>query len=177
MKTIAKMIAVSALALTAPMAANAVTINATGVNALTAPESYDFGDVLTAGGTLSYALRAFENLSIGGFIIGGTDSAPNNLVNVLFGIGTADKGYDQIFSGTFGEFAEAGIMGGAYAEGTTFSIEFVSNASADVSVSGNFETTEGLGNTVVPVPAAGFLLGGVIAAGAVASRRKAKKAA
>ena len=167
-------IAAAVLAVAAPVAANAIPVDSTN----NAGNGFDFAAVLSSGSTVTYDFEVGDFVFIDDLIFGGSDNAVGNLMNVMFGVnGDITNMFTVVGNGT-GENASGRIdLNQFFNAGDTFSVAFDSAADRNVSVTLNFDTVRGDSVNPIPVPAAGVLLGGVMAAGAFASRRRSKKAA
>lgn len=174
---------VAAAAITvAPIAAQAVTVNVdldsdgtTQFSTLGTPNNQS---VFTAGEVLSLV---FTNTSAAAVsvtrdisVVGVDNVASNAVADISFGLnGASDTTFATFAAGGTG-IGTGSLSGGfSVGAGESFTIDFTSTSLGDIMVAGAINTSDA--NTVIPVPATGVLLGGVMAAGAFAARRKSKQ--
>jgi hypothetical protein len=173
-----KLMAAAAIAVVAPMAAGAAVIPDD--RGITGGAFYDFGGFLPGFASETYTFTADEDLFVSGISFSGTDDAPSTLEALMFSVNGIMKSFDSIGGGDgsagFGGF---GSLNGDFnvASGSTINFGFSSSSPNQAGIAFSFRTGDGFSQTPIPVPAAGVLLGGLMAAGAFAARRKAKKAA
>ena len=157
--------AVAALAL--PLSAGAATLNV--------GDSDTNAFVLSSGQTASFSYEPTAKLRVSIVTTSGTDTASAaNLMKVLFGVNGATQHFTTYTIPDSTASAEGQIA--TFTTSSPFTIDFSAfDISSKVSLGYSFNT---FAVSTVPVPAAGLLLGGVVAAGgAFARRRKAKSEA